>query len=653
MIYALRERIFIGEYMKKYDNIFWFLIDGLRPDFLHLEEQSQKNYVDKLLSNATVFNNVITAGAGTHTSMHSIFTSLLPSYNGAAGWEKEALRNFKREILTLADYFQLAGYETFRYCDDIGERTVPMSGFKRWESSGYKVGDVLPNTDMTKTERRNRFIEEVNLCNKNKFIYHHIDLLHELNGRLGDVWHSEEYAQNVDITAREFENLYNEYVISDNDLVIIAADHGVLLDMDHVHAEEKYGGRQYEQSVRTFFALSGKGIPVQILKCPISALDEAPTLLHITLGNDISIPGQGIDRYDYIYQGKYSKGCFFRESSPYGVPNEKKNSMTSEMFYIRDGKWKYIFHENDSRCEWLMDLEKNQDYQVNLKDKYPELVDKYRKTLEKKFHAAKEFQYQPAIGFDKKLVKRKFSLVLQMEHIEKETIESLLDMSGPYYEIVVPDSEIVTDYKKQYNVRVVNSIESNKMLESCTGEWVVYLKDNGEWSEYFLSDLYRYIQCHRDTNIRIIGEHYVAIRKEDIKDFKGVDLHETKEVRDVEFVHNTNAEKKYILFGSGIIGKKALEYFGRNQVFCFADNNSNLAGHEIYGKKIISFEHLKEIYSNYTVVISTNDLNAQVIRKQFEDNHIREFYVFEENIRRYPTSCWESGYRIVPYGKDL
>ena len=62
--------------MKKYDNIFWFLIDGLRPDFLHLgEEQSQKNYIDKTLSNATVFNNVLTAGAGTHTSMHSIFTS--------------------------------------------------------------------------------------------------------------------------------------------------------------------------------------------------------------------------------------------------------------------------------------------------------------------------------------------------------------------------------------------------------------------------------------------------------------------------------------------------------------------------------------------------------------------------------------------------
>ena len=163
--------------MKKYDNIFWFLIDGLRPDFLHLcEEQSQKNYIDKILSNATVFNNVLTAGAGTHTSMHSIFTSLLPSYNGASGWEKRALRNFKREIFTLADYFQLAGYETFRYCDTIEERAVPMSGFKRWEASGYNTGRVLENTDMVKTERRNRFVEEVNLCKKNKFIYHHIDL---------------------------------------------------------------------------------------------------------------------------------------------------------------------------------------------------------------------------------------------------------------------------------------------------------------------------------------------------------------------------------------------------------------------------------------------------------------------------------------------
>lgn len=638
---------------KKYDNVFWFLIDGLRPDFLHLNtEETKKNYIDELLSNATVFSNVVTAGAGTHTSMHSIFTSLLPSYNGATGWEKGALRKFNQEIFTIADYFQLAGYETFRYCDTIEERAVPMSGFKRWEASGYNTGRVLNNTDMTRTERRYRFIEEVNQFKDSKFVYHHIDLLHELNGELGDVWSSEDYAKNVAITAAQFENLYNEYIITEDDLVIIAADHGVLLDMNHVYGGEEYGGRQYEQSVNTFFALLGKDITPQILKKPISALDEAPTLLHLVLGEGVYMPGQGMDQYDYIHKGIYRKNLFFRESSPYDVLPEERNSMTSELFYIRDGNWKYIFSEKDPRCEWLMNLDDNQDYEINLKDKYPELVNKYRQILMDKFEAAKSFQYESGLGFDKSAVKKKFSLILQLDYVERGTLESLLDMSGPYYEIVVRNSEEIMDYKNQYKLHVVDNMELEKISEICSGEWLVFLKDNGEWSEYFLSDLYYYIQCHRNRNIRIIGEHYFAVRKEEANDFNGINLYEKKEVRDMEFVHGEDKGETYILFGCGKIGKKALEYFGREQVYCFADNNSNLSGKEIYGKKIISFARLKEIYSSYTIVIATNAMNAKEIKEQFRNNDIDKYYVFEEYIKPYSNSCWESGYKVVMHGEE-
>lgn len=70
---------------KKYQNVFWFLIDGLRPDFLNLGETGKKrNFIDQILLRGSVFTHVVTANAGTHTSMHSIFTSLLSSYNGAA-----------------------------------------------------------------------------------------------------------------------------------------------------------------------------------------------------------------------------------------------------------------------------------------------------------------------------------------------------------------------------------------------------------------------------------------------------------------------------------------------------------------------------------------------------------------------------------------
>ena len=92
---------------KKYKNVFWFLLDGLRPDFLQIDPKG--NFVEKLLSNATVFNHVVTTAAGTHTSMHSIFSSLLPSFNGATGWSIEALQNFNQNIFTIADFFQMAG----------------------------------------------------------------------------------------------------------------------------------------------------------------------------------------------------------------------------------------------------------------------------------------------------------------------------------------------------------------------------------------------------------------------------------------------------------------------------------------------------------------------------------------------------------------
>ena len=50
-----------------------------------------------------------------------------------------------------------------------------------------------------------------------------------------------------------------------------------------------------------------------------------------------------------------------------------------------------------------------------------------------------------------------------------------------------------------------------------------------------------------------------------------------------------NDEKKIILFGAGEFGRKALEYFGEDKVAFYADNNEELTGTVINGKKVISF----------------------------------------------------------------
>lgn len=523
----------------------------------------------------------------------------------------------------------MAGYETFRYDDADGEREVPMSGFKRWESSGYGVGEFLFRTDWTKTDARNRFIEEVNRYKKNKFVYHHIGLLHDLNGcGLGNFWDSEGYARNIKLTAEEFKKLYYEYLIEENDLVILSSDHGVILDKDYKQDGIENGERHYEQSAKAFFALMGKDIAPQILTQPISALDIAPTLLHIAL--DMSMEGQGRDQFSYIKNGSYQKTVFYREKGSYNVPPELQNPLSSDVYYIRDDKWKYVFGERDTKCEWLIDLEKDRDYEINLKDKYPELVQKYRKMLKEKLEEGKHFQYKSFLGFDKSSVKKMFSLILQGDKIQRGTVESLLDLAGPYYEIVLYDLKEELEFDKNcYKIRLSKERERSQVEKECDGEWLVVIRGTGEWSEHFLSDLYRYIQCHRNKNVIITGRDYIAFRKEDRNRCDHIELFEKDEVRTVIPSYKKDSKRKYIIFGSGNLGKEALSYLGEENVYCFVDNKETLIGKKLYGKEIISFAELQKVFHNYTIVVATKPLFAFEIKRQLDSNGIYKYQFFE------------------------
>ncbi|MCM1237585.1 MAG: hypothetical protein NC489_46570, partial [Ruminococcus flavefaciens] len=104
-------------------------------------------------------------------------------------------------------------------------------------------------------------------------------------------------------------------------------------------------------------------------------------------------------------------------------------------------------------------------------------------------------------------------------------------------------------------------------------------------------------------------------------------------------------QKKYIIFGCGKTGKMALEYLGENNVFCFADNNAGLSGDVIFGKKIISFEELKGICDDYTVVIATKLSFAYEIKEQLENNNIQDYQLFE--YMRQKRNYWREEYQIV------
>ena len=87
--------------------------------------------------------------------------------------------------------------------------------------------------------------------------------------------------------------------------------------------------------------------------------------------------------------------------------------------------------------------------------------------------------------------------------------------------------------------------------------------------------------------------------------------------------------KSLILFGAGTIGKEAIEFFGKDKVAYFSDNNPSNWNKNIFGVEIISFQKLCKIQQKYTIIICANVEKSHQIVNQFLQNGIRKFIVFE------------------------
>lgn len=88
-------------------------------------------------------------------------------------------------------------------------------------------------------------------------------------------------------------------------------------------------------------------------------------------------------------------------------------------------------------------------------------------------------------------------------------------------------------------------------------------------------------------------------------------------------------KNQMILFGSGEIGTEAFSFLGSEVVAFFCDNDCDIAGTEKCGKRIISFAELKKNYSNFTIMISANRVNSEMIVRQCEENGISDYLVYE------------------------
>ena len=65
--------------------------------------------------------------------------------------------------------------------------------------------------------------------------------------------------------------------------------------------------------------------------------------------------------------------------------------------------------------------------------------------------------------------------------------------------------------------------------------------------------------------------------------------------------------KKLILFGTGKYGMEALNFFGRENILYFADNNKNIQGKQIDNILVIPPEKVKDYEKDAIIVLAARD----------------------------------------------
>ncbi|GAG53845.1 unnamed protein product, partial [marine sediment metagenome] len=431
------------DFKRKKRNIVWLCLDGLRVDKLFCcgNHEQPKLFVDEVLSRGILFSKVFSAAAGTQTSMHAVFTSMYPSSNGALGWTREALNRLDPHVLSLTDFLKRGGYHTSFYCDAVTPQVVPKSGFDVWESSGYRVGKIIENTNPAMDcLKRDEFIHQYNQREGPKFAYLHMVLLHDLNCKLGKSWPSEKYEYNITQISESLEQLLQKIKVDEDDLLIISTDHGVTLDTPYVEYERQYGPRHEEISNLTFCSFITKDItPCHINKL-VSAIDIAPTILDII--NTGPMGAQGRSLLPLMLGGIYEPVMVFREKgAAYDIPPSPNES---NLWCVRTEKWKYVTHKWRKDCEWLIDLGNDPDYTNNLIGKGLEIEKTLRDAVHKMLidnpKKPLEIYAENNLDFSRRGIKPVTSVIIPVvratPHL-KDSIESLLTQIGPYFELMI------------------------------------------------------------------------------------------------------------------------------------------------------------------------------------------------------------------------
>ena len=92
--------------------------------------------------------------------------------------------------------------------------------------------------------------------------------------------------------------------------------------------------------------------------------------------------------------------------------------------------------------------------------------------------------------------------------------------------------------------------------------------------------------------------------------------------------------KKYVIFGAGDYGKKALEMLGRENVAFFVDNDKNKDGSIIDGVKVKFFQRINKKLKEYLVIVAVSYQYIKDIKTQLQDVGVLPYDIFVEMLQR-------------------
>lgn len=213
---------------------------------------------------------------------------------------------------------------------------------------------------------------------------------------------------------------------------------------------------------------------------------------------------------------------------------------------------------------------------------------------------------------------------------------SLLDLAGPYYELILNADCLDEAQRKKcegdYRVKIVDGLSVGKLSSICRGRLVVLLKKDITYSEYFLSDLYRFMREYGEQNIKLNENGYLL---------KARDL----EMSDEEYFRNIGTKtsgkrlrieesERVIIFGAGGNGLETARYFGMENIMFYCDNDVKKIGQTLGRILIISPDELAKLPRTYPVVVSPYGSRGEDIVLQLKNMGIHKWI-------RWPDVCRE------------